>query len=114
MLQLDTPPSGTPYQTQRTLLSGVPFELYWAWNARTESWTISISAIGDAEDEPTPVLNGAKLFIGYDLLRRCRHTKRPPGSLYVISSDGTNQHPGKDDLGVRCAVIYVEPGELNG
>jgi hypothetical protein len=114
MLQLETPPLGTPYQKQRTLLSGVPFEVYWAFNTRTESWTISLSAIGDAEEEPTPVLNGAKLFIGYDLLRRCRHEKRPPGELYVISADGTRLHPGRDDLGVRCNVIYLEPGELSG
>jgi hypothetical protein len=114
MLQLETPPSGTPYQTQRMQLSGAPFEIYWAYNSRVDSWTISLSAIGDGAEEPTPVLSGAKLFIGHDLLRRCHHPKRPPGSLYVVSNDKGYQHPGKNDLGTRCSVLYVEPGDLDG
>jgi hypothetical protein len=112
VLLLAVPPSGVPYLTQRTLLSGVDFELTWAWNSRTDTWALNIAALGDGEQEnPTPVLTGAKVFIGFDLLRRCRHPKRPLGSLWAYSADGSYLHPGQNDLGTRVNIVYLEPGE---
>ncbi len=115
MIELTPPPAGTPYLKQRTLLSGSDYAISWAWNSRTEGWAISLAALGDGTDvdgEPTPVLTGAKLHIGFDLLRRCQHPLRPPGELWVYSTDGSHQHPGLSELGSRVHVIYAEPGEL--
>lgn len=111
MIELPTPPADTPYWTCRTQLSGTDFELYYAYNSRAESWTLTISAIGDGAEEPSPVLTGAKLFIGFDLLRRCKHPKRPLGRLYVYSVDQRFEHPKMNELGSRVNLLYVEPGE---
>lgn len=111
MLTLDALPLDTPYVSQRTQLSGIPFLVSWAFNARTDSWTISLAAMGDGSEAPTPVLSGAKVFIGYDLMRRCRHPLRPPGRLYAYSTDGGYEHPTMNELGSRVKVIYLEPGE---
>ena len=107
---LTTPPTGVAYRKQRTSLSGVDYQLFWAYNTRSDSWTLSIDAIGNGENT-TPVLTGAKLHIGYDLLRRCVHDQRPTGQIWVYSTDGTRQHPGQTDLGDRCRVLYLEEGE---
>ena len=111
MMLLIPPASGVPYQTQRTQLTGVDYEVSWAFNARSGSWAISFAVIGETED-PTPVLDGAKLHIGHDLLGRCQHPSRPAGSVWVYSVDGSQEQPGLDDLGSRCHVLYLEPGEV--
>ena len=113
--ELIPPPAGVPYYKYRTLLTGSDYEVAWSYNSRTESWSISIGVIGDQTSpagEATPVLSGAKLHIGFDLLRRCRHPLRPPGELWVYSSDGSHKRPGMSDLGSRVHVIYAEPGDL--
>jgi hypothetical protein len=114
VIKLQPPISGVPYQKQRTILDGKEFQIEWKYNERTDSWTISLDAIGDAtQEEPTPVLTGAKVFIGYDILRRCRHEMRPGGKLFCMSSDNTRRHPGRDDLASgRCCLIYFDEGEI--
>lgn len=110
MMLIPTPASGVPYQAQRTQLSGVDYEVTWAYNSRSDSWAISFAVIGETED-PTPVLNGAKLHMGHDLLGRCQHPNKPAGSVWVFSVDGSRTQPGLNDLGTRCHLLYLEPGE---
>jgi hypothetical protein len=112
MQRIRVPSGANAYEVQRTQLTGSDFELRFAWNGRAESWTLDIGAIGDeSQAEPTPILAGAKLFIGHDLLGRCNHPMRPLGSLRAYSNDGSAQHPGLTDFGVRCFLAYLEPGE---
>ena len=109
MLNIPTPARVAGDWTQRTSLGGVEYQLRYAHNSRTDTWTLDISAIGDSGVDA--VMTGKKIFIGNDLLRYCLHPRRPTGTLVALSADGSRTAPGKDDLGGRVKIFYLAAGE---
>jgi hypothetical protein len=77
------------------------FELH--WNARDGAWFMSLY---DANDEP--LVAGRKVVLGADLLGHSADPRLPPGALLIIDTSGANEDPGRDDLGARCLLGYLE------
>lgn len=111
MIQLVTPPDGQPYASVRMVLTGSEFQLSWAYNTRTDSWTLSIYRAQPDDTDLTPVMVGALVCMGRDLLARCQHPQRPDGTIYVVSTDGVHDVDLDDLSGGRVRVLYFEPGE---
>jgi hypothetical protein len=111
MLTIPLPTDEADSFTQRTQLEGIDYSLRYSHNSRTDSWTLDISALGGADQEPIPTVTGMKIFIGNDLLRYASGELRPPGVLLAVSSDGSRRAPGADDLGPRVRLYYFEEGE---
>lgn len=88
--------------TQTVSLDGSAYQLTFAWNNRAQSWNLDVAA-GDGE----PIASGLRVSVGWPLLRRCVHARRPPGELMAIDATGGGD-PGRDDLGVRVTVHYIE------
>jgi hypothetical protein len=98
--------------TQRTRLEGVEYSLRFAHNSRSDSWTLDVEAIGGNDQQNVPIITGIKIFIGNDLLRYASHPDlKPPGKLIALSSDGTRRAPGRDELGTRVRLYYLDEGE---
>ena len=105
------PPPAQPYVSQTTTLEGVPYLLYWDYNAREDAWYLSI-----ADANGVDIYNGMKLICSAPgsspnfLLFKCRDPRRPPGDFVVISQTLDVDPPGLADLvpGVgRCAILYI-------
>src|SRR5687767_304749 len=110
MLTIPLPTEEVSSQTQRTRIEGLDYTLRFAHNARSDSWTLDIDAIG-GDQENVPIITGRKIFIGADLLSYASHELRPLGTLIALSSDGSRRAPGLNDLGTRVRLYYVEAGE---
>lgn len=98
--------------TLRTRLGGTDYLLRFAHNVRSDSWTLDVTALGGTAEQLVPIVTGAKIFIGNDLLRHAiRHALTPPGRLLALSADGTRRAPTRDELGERVRLYYLDPGE---
>lgn len=111
MITIPLPTDEADSFTQRTRLDGVDYTFRYSHNSRSDSWTLDIAAIGGPDQEPIPIVTGAKIFIGNDLLRYADHELKPPGVLLALSSDGTRRAPTQDELGTRVRLYYLTPGE---
>jgi Domain of unknown function (DUF6983) len=109
MIKLKAPDGTNPYVSMYTVLTGRTFELRWAHNDRSDSWTLSVGYLSGTE--VIPVLVGAKLVQGRDLLFRNRNPYKPEGTIYVVANDGSRERPRLTDFADRCSVLYLEPGE---
>jgi hypothetical protein len=77
------------------------FELH--WNDRDGAWFLSLY---DATE--TLLVAGRKVVLGANLLGKSAEPALPPGLLLILDTSGANADPGRDDLGERCPLIYVE------
>jgi hypothetical protein len=112
MLTIPLPTEVAGSFTQRTRIEGVDYALRFTHNSRSDSWALDIAAIGGGDEENVPIVTGAKIFIGNDLLRYANHpTLTPPGTLIALSSDGLRRAPTRDELGTRVQLYYLEDGE---
>lgn len=100
---LPLPTSEDPYTLQSTTLEGVSYQLVFDWNSRKDRWSFSIY-----NEDNTPVLLGASLTVGPDLLSVLPWTQSnvPPGFLYVAGVDD----PTLATIG-DVSLIYVESTE---
>lgn len=85
----------------RTVLEDVQIVLSFTWNERDERWQISIM-----DPNENPLLMGCALNINWELIQRFEIPGLPPGGLMLFDTSGKNKEAGRDDLGVRCKLIY--------
>lgn len=113
MITIPTPPAARAgmTSTQRTKLDGKSYSLRFAYNTRTDSWSLDVLTAGSAKAEPIPIALGMAIHIGYNLLRFASHPQTPPGILMAVSSDGSRKAPGLNELGTRVRLFYVPEGE---
>lgn len=95
----------TPHFEFSSSLDGQPFVLRFDWNSRDACWYGSVYA--DDEDR-TPIVTGKRISVPCRLLHRARGETRPAGEIVILDTGGTDTDPGRDDLGVRVAVYYVD------
>lgn len=88
-----------PFTTQSTSLEGRSYKFTFDWNSRSDRWVMDI----DTEDGD-PVIHGAVLVIGIDLLRTVPSTldTSPPGQLFLAGTDD----PTFDTIS-SVSLIYV-------
>lgn len=99
---------GEAYYRQKTKLEGRDFILEFAYSQRVDRWTLTIY-----DEAETALLRGIKLVTNWPLLRHYRSDPRlPPGELWAIALDGSDEPPGLDELGAgkRVELTYVESG----
>ena len=93
---------------QRTALSGVDYVLRFFAVGRECKWYFDLS---DADE--VPILQGAKVVIGWPLLRLVTDTRRPPGEIYAIDLPASGQvitsprDPNLDDMNGRVKIAYI-------
>ena len=83
-LSIPLPTSEEPHRVQTTQLEGQSYVFEFNWNSRIDRWSLGIKNI-----DGTPILDGALLCIGVELLRTVPNTLTyvPPGILYVAGPD---------------------------
>jgi hypothetical protein len=111
MLIIPVPTEAAESFTQRTRIEGIDYSLRFSHNSRADRWSLDIAAIGGVDQADVPIVTGAMIFIGNDLLRYASHELAPPGVLLALSADGSRRAPGLDALGTRVQLYYVEAGE---
>lgn len=94
--------------TFRTQISNIELLFEVNWNSRDESWYMSISDI-----ESDPIVSGIKIVPGVDLLRGVRdRTELPEGSLVALDTSLQQERPGREELGERVILVFLEPADL--
>lgn len=71
------------------------------WNGRLERWHMSLF-----KSDMTPLVMGLPLNIDTDLLSRFKHADLPAGILFLYDASGRHVECGRNDLGVRCFMLY--------
>lgn len=87
----------------RTILESVELVLRFDWNGRDSRWQLSIS---DAKEEP--LIMGLALNINTELIHRYEMSELPAGRLALYDTSGKFLEAGRDDLGGRCKLLYME------
>lgn len=100
-----------PESRQVTSLDGTAYVLDLSWSDRAESWYLSIAI--QAAGDPTPIVQGMRLSIGYPVLAGVTVEGRPLGEIIPIDvSGGAGTDPTRDDLGTRVRLRYYDAEEL--
>lgn len=93
---------------QRTALSGVDFILRFMYSTRECKWFFDLADANGVE-----ILQGAKVVIGWPLLRLVTDTRRPAGEIFAIDLPAqgttitTQKDPNAGDLNDRVKIAYV-------
>ncbi len=95
--------SDAPFYSVEVDLEGASFTLQLYWNARDAGWYLSFY-----DREQACLVSGRKVVLGAHLLGPSADARLPPGLLLAIDTTGKDQEAGRDDLGVRVQLVYVE------
>jgi hypothetical protein len=103
-LVLPVTPEAPRYEFSCTL-EGRTFSFEFAWNERSEAWFLTVR---DADG--VDLAAGRRVVLGANLLGRSASAALPPGMLLAVDTSGANTDTGRDDLGSRVKIVYVESG----
>lgn len=93
---------------QETTLDGVRFLLHFIFNEREQSWYVSLHDVDDV-----PIASGARIVVNWFLfLRKVEEAKAPAGRMFVSDSTGSGVDPGRNELGERVKLIYIEAADV--
>lgn len=87
----------------RTTLEGITLIMKFDWSTRQERWCLSIF-----DGDENPLIMSLPLHIDSEILSRFEITGLPPGKLTLYDTTGKHQEAGRDDLGDRCLLLYLE------
>lgn len=100
-------PMPTPFEFgrfYRILLDGDFFSFTFIWNARHDSWQLTIGS-GDNVD----VVRNLRMVVLEDILRPYRALGVPQGTLSVVDTSGQQRDPGERvEFGDRVQLQYTE------
>lgn len=104
MSVLSIPFFSDPSWLATVTLEGISYVMQFDFNQRAYSWYMSI-----ADADGNDIYNGVKLVTGFQLLKKCKDPRAPPGVLLVQSSTSDQSPPGQYDLiaGGRCMLAYI-------
>lgn len=98
--------NGDTQSVQRTVLSGVEYELRWRWNARAGAWYMDLLDAGGAM-----LATGRRLVVNASLWGRRVDERMPPGQLWALDTSRSPQDPGLHDIGQRVRLVYLDLSE---
>lgn len=101
---IQVPTSTDVLYSQVTTLDGTDYVLTFALNLRDGRWYLDL-----ADQDGSPIAVGIPLVVNWDLLRRVRDARRPPGRLVCQDPSGGSADPGPDDAPL---LYYVEVADL--
>lgn len=96
--------------TETVELLGVKYELEFKFSERMGRWTLNVAA-----PDGTPMVTGAVVLLGVDLLAYCPPKLRPRGVLVAAWTDEETEaaEAGELDLGSRVKLYFYErPSDL--
>ena len=78
------PDKTAPLSAQSVSLEGRSYVFAFDWNSRTDRWTLTLTT-----EDGDPVLEGAVLCIGVDILRTIPTSLdyAPPGQMWLVGDD---------------------------
>lgn len=91
----------------RNRLDGRFYVLRFLYNSRFAYWTAEVQGTDGAV-----VRGGIKVLEGEDILARFSEDDLPPGTMFVIDSEGLDLDPGRFDLGDRVSLVYTTEAEI--
>ena len=108
----------SPNFRQRTALDGRDYLLTLVHNQRLGRWFMSI-----ADQDGVPIAQGLRVVTNYPLLLTVLDRRRPPGEIYAIDLQGSNElpieelnnasrDPGLRELGARFRLVYFDAEEV--
>ena len=100
----DTP----PFYRFPLELEAQTFWLELVWNQRSSVWLANILT---AEEEP--IIVGCLVASGIPLFRKRQDSRLPKGTIFVKDTSGTNDDPGRTDLGTRHRLYHFTAAEVN-
>lgn len=106
IVEIPTDSENSTY-TQVLQLEGVFYLFDFHWNTRDEAWYCSIFLT-----DGTPLVSGIKLVVDYELLASYKVANQPPGALFLIDTTLNGLPCGRNELGVRCKLLYLTSDEL--
>lgn len=96
-----------PHSRREVQLDGASFTMDLDWNDREQGWHVSLyTAAGE------PLIEGHRVVIGGSPLRRVTKAGRPGGDIIFVDTSGTQEEPGRDDLGARVVALYYDATEI--
>ncbi len=94
---------GTALYTLRCDLGAAEFAFDFKWNARDGAWFFDL-----ATAEGVPVMTGAKVVLGWPMLRQCVELTRPLGELIAVDTANSGVEAGLLDLGDRVLLCFED------
>jgi hypothetical protein len=90
----------------RITLDRAVWDVQIAWNTRDERWFLYLR---DAQEN---LIASCPLKLNDDLFRRYSLEGAPPGLFALVDPSGGVDECGRDELGTRCQLVYVEAGDI--
>lgn len=84
-------------------LDEVSFFFFFQYNARDDSWFISVS---DADE--IPLVQGIKIVVDVNLFGQFAHLAIPQGNLFCSNSENLNTEPNLENFGNNVQLFYDE------
>lgn len=103
VIQIPAPESGADFEFSARM-SSVKYWFRFKWNTRLQSWSFDL-----LDPAKNPIKLGISLTMGNSLIKGLTDRRRPPGILLCVDAGGSNQPPGRYDLGKRVKLTYVLP-----
>lgn len=101
--------------TERVLLDGVSYDLWFFWNDRDASWNLTIydSATPDnADGSRDALVAGIPVHVGWPLLHAFVAPGLPAGDIVALDTTNKDLDPGVAELGTRVVLVYLTAAEV--
>lgn len=83
------------------------YQFTFTWNEREEYWYFDL-----ADDSGSPIAEGIKVVVNWDLIRRSSDARRPPGNIIALDTTNQNLDPTQAELGNRVLMVYQPEGTV--
>ncbi len=77
-----------PSFTEELNIEERTYKFQFVFNSRSEAWSLSIF-----DPRSNPIVEGIRLVLNYELIRIHNYLPIPPGHLFVVDTDATNEAP---------------------
>lgn len=94
---------GVPFYSFEVDLEDRSYAFELRWNERDAGWYLSVSS-----PDGTSLVSGRRVSVGASLLGESANEALPPGTLIAIDTTDSDTDPGRDELGSRVVLIYIE------
>jgi len=89
-------------------LDNETFALTFRWNGRESAWYMDL-----CQEDQTVIAGGIKVVPQIDLTSRFRAIGSPLGSIVAIGESQFAERPGRDELGKRVKLYYLDQEEVS-